>query len=95
MDQEQGGARWNGSEDAAEAREHVRSVRENRDALEASWRELQARYPDGNIPRPPTWGGYRVVPQVIEFWQGGPHRLHDRFRYTRGGDGWKIERLAP
>lgn len=71
------------------------AVLANRETLEASFRALQARYPDGNIPRPETWGGFRVIPQVIEFWQGGPHRLHDRFRYMRLADGWKVERLAP
>jgi pyridoxamine 5'-phosphate oxidase len=67
----------------------------SRDVLEARWQELAARYPDGNIPRPPNWGGYRVAPEIIEFWQGAPHRLHDRFRYTRTAGGWRIERLAP
>jgi pyridoxamine 5'-phosphate oxidase len=46
-------------------------------------------------PRPPHWGGYRVMPQSIEFWQGRADRLHDRLLYTRGGGGWRIERLAP
>ncbi len=61
--------------------------------------ELEARlealdFP-GEVPRPADWGGYAVTPQAIEFWQGRPDRLHDRLRYTRSGDGWEIDRLAP
>jgi pyridoxamine 5'-phosphate oxidase len=67
-----------------------------RAVLEEQMRQLQERYPDGNIPRPPNWGGYRLRPEVIEFWQGRPSRLHDRLRYTRIDDGhWRIERLSP
>jgi pyridoxamine 5'-phosphate oxidase len=58
--------------------------------------ELAAGHPDGDIPLPPFWGGYRLVPEVVELWQGRPNRLHDRLRYTRSADGrWRIERLAP
>ncbi len=63
--------------------------------LETRVKELDARYPH-HILRPPHWGGYRVVPDVIEFWQGRENRLHDRLRYTRAKENtWKIERLAP
>jgi len=50
---------------------------------------------DGQVPLPDFWGGYRLAHEVVEFWQGRPNRLHDRLRYRRAGDGWKIERLAP
>ncbi len=50
---------------------------------------------EGEVPRPPHWGGYAVTPTVVEFWSGRPSRLHDRLRYTRSGDGWEVERLAP
>ena len=68
----------------------------NRDALESLYVEVEGRHPDTPIPRPPHWGGYRVIPEAIEFWQGLANRLHDRLRYTRRPDGsWQIERLAP
>lgn len=67
----------------------------SRDALNAKLAEIRKRFADGIIPLPPFWGGYRVVPTSIEFWQGGPARLHDRFLYSRSDDGWKIERLSP
>ncbi|HSP42353.1 MAG TPA: pyridoxamine 5'-phosphate oxidase [Luteolibacter sp.] len=57
--------------------------------------EIRDKFQHGEIPLPSFWGGYRVVPESIEFWQGGPARLHDRFLYQRQDDGWNIERLSP
>ncbi len=67
----------------------------NRETLEARLAEVKARFGNGQVPLPPFWGGFRVVPSTIEFWQGGAHRLHDRFEYTATPEGWKIERLCP
>jgi pyridoxamine 5'-phosphate oxidase len=66
-----------------------------RDELERRLEALAERYRDGNVPLPPFWGGYRVHPEVIEFWQNRPNRLHDRLRYRRAPGGWTIERLSP
>lgn len=63
--------------------------------LERQLEEIEARFPGGEIPPPPHWGGYAVQPVSVEFWQGRPSRLHDRFRYTREPEGWRIDRLAP
>jgi pyridoxamine 5'-phosphate oxidase len=67
----------------------------SRDELERKQHEFEAQFPDGRVPRPPHWGGYRVVPDVFEFWQGRPSRLHDRLRYRRVEGRWVIERLSP
>jgi pyridoxamine 5'-phosphate oxidase len=66
-----------------------------REVLERRLRELQEQFGDGEVPLPSFWGGYRVRPEVIEFWQNRSDRLHDRLRYRRVGEGWKIERLSP
>ncbi|CAM8660201.1 PdxH Pyridoxamine-phosphate oxidase [Acidimicrobiia bacterium] len=73
-------------------------VIDGRHVLEERLAETEARFGDGDIPRPPHWGGFRVLPQQIEFWQARPMRLHDRFRYTADPSvdgGWRIERLSP
>jgi pyridoxamine 5'-phosphate oxidase len=64
--------------------------------LEMKWEEAKRKFQEGRVPMPSFWGGFRVAPRDIEFWQGRGHRLHDRFLYTRLEEGnWKIERLAP
>lgn len=67
----------------------------SRTVLTEKLAEINARFHQDPIPLPPFWGGYRVVPQAIEFWQGGPARLHDRFRYARTGTTWQVDRLSP
>ena len=68
----------------------------DRATFEARFEEMRARFEGGDVPRPPHWGGFQIVPQEIEFWHDGEHRLHDRFRFTRDGKGgWDIQRLNP
>ena len=75
---------------------HQSSVIRDRNLLEQRMRELEARFPADDIPMPDYWGGYCLAPIEIEFWQGRPSRLHDRFRYARAENGpWTINRLAP
>jgi pyridoxamine 5'-phosphate oxidase len=69
-------------------------VVKDRAVLEAAWAEYDERYP-GEVPAPPHWGGYRVVPERVEFWQGRSSRLHDRLRSRHTGEEWVVERLAP
>jgi pyridoxamine 5'-phosphate oxidase len=83
-----------GSQLGAWASEQSRPVRD-RGALERRQRELEDEYEGREVPRPPFWGGYRVEPETMEFWQGRENRLHDRLRYRRSRGGWEIERLQP
>jgi pyridoxamine 5'-phosphate oxidase len=72
------------------------SIIPSRKFLEMKFEEMKAKFATGEIPLPDYWGGYRVVPKTIEFWQGSANRLHDRFQYSRlEDDAWKIERLSP
>jgi pyridoxamine 5'-phosphate oxidase len=70
-------------------------VVESREWLEHQVADLAGRHPGDDVPLPPFWGGYCVVPETIELWEHRDDRLHDRVRYTREGDGWRMERLAP
>ncbi len=67
----------------------------DRGDLDMRLAEIEERFGDGEVTRPPHWGGYLVRHEVVEFWQGQVGRLHDRFQYRRDGDGWTIERLGP
>jgi pyridoxamine 5'-phosphate oxidase len=71
------------------------SILPNRAALEEGLKAVEKKYAGQPVPMPPYWGGYRVTPELVEFWQGRRSRLHDRLRYRRQPDGWSIERLAP
>lgn len=89
------GSRPRGAQLGAWASDQSRPVA-SRSALAASYARAQERFgDDGPVPVPPEWGGYRVGPQVVEFWQGRPSRMHDRLVYRRAGGGWTTERLAP
>jgi pyridoxamine 5'-phosphate oxidase len=88
-------SRPRGSQLGAWVSEQSQSI-ESRCALELRLRELEREYEGREIPRPPFWGGYRIEPEVIEFWQGRENRLHDRLQYRRPEDGgWERERLQP
>jgi pyridoxamine 5'-phosphate oxidase len=71
------------------------SVITGRSVLEESMKALEQKYAGQEVPLPPHWGGWRLSPASVEFWQGRRSRLHDRLRYRRSNDGWTIERLAP
>ncbi|MBK5227039.1 MAG: pyridoxamine 5'-phosphate oxidase [Actinobacteria bacterium] len=87
-------ARPRGHQIAAWASEQSRAI-EDRRVLEERVARFEREFEGREVPRPPHWGGFRVTPETIEFWEGRPDRLHDRLRFTREGDGWSIERLAP
>ena len=87
-------SRPRGSRLGAWASEQSRTV-EGREVLEDRIRDLEAEYSGREVPRPPFWGGYRVEPEVVEFWQGRENRLHDRIVYRREDGRWEIERLQP
>jgi pyridoxamine 5'-phosphate oxidase len=70
-------------------------VIESRAVLERAYADVEARFGTGEVPVPEHWGGYLLVPDAVEFWQGRPDRLHDRLRFRRRGDEWTVERLAP
>jgi pyridoxamine 5'-phosphate oxidase len=74
---------------------HQSQVIPSRKVLEEQVPQIERKYPGDDVPLPPYWGGFRVTPATIELWQGRESRLHDRIRYVRDGDGWRIERLSP
>lgn len=82
------------SQIAAWASQQSRPIK-SRELLVQQFEKMKARFAQGEVPLPDFWSGYRVKPQSIEFWQGGAHRLHDRFVYTNTDSGWNIERLMP
>jgi len=67
----------------------------SREVLDAAFTAFDVRFTGDDVPLPAHWGGYRLEPQTFEFWKGREHRLHDRFRYTRDGGAWQLERLWP
>jgi pyridoxamine 5'-phosphate oxidase len=72
------------------------TVIQSRAVLDEAWAETAARFPDtSSVPAPPHWGGFRVVPESVEFWQGRPSRMHDRLRYRLSDGEWRVERLGP
>ncbi len=67
----------------------------SRSILMEKFKEMKRKFSQGDVPLPSFWGGYRVVPATVEFWQGRANRLHDRFLYVREQEGWTVQRLAP
>ena len=74
---------------------HQSHVIAGRKVLEDRERQMQGRFPTEDVPLPPYWGGLRLAPETVEFWQGRESRLHDRLRYVRREGGWRVERLSP
>ena len=88
-------SRPRGHQIEARASEQSRVI-QDRASLEQRFKEVTEQFAEQEVPRPKNWGGYRVIPETVEFWQEGENRLHDRLRYRRGDTGnWIIERLAP
>ena len=88
-------SRPRGSQIAAWASDQSETVAD-RESLQQRWTEADHRFEGGDVPRPPWWGGYRIRPREIEFWQEGAHRMHDRLRYQAQPDGtWRVDRLYP
>ena len=83
-----------GSRLAAWASDQSRPIAD-RAALEVRFEAARRRFPDGDVPLPPHWGGFRIVPDSYEFWTGRPDRLHDRVLFTRNATGWRQQRLMP
>lgn len=83
-----------GAQIGAHASDQSRVV-ESRAVLESQFEEMAVSFGEGEIPRPETWGGWRLIPETVEFWQGQPNRFHDRIRYTIKDGTWSKERLAP
>ncbi len=88
------GSRPRGAQIGAVASRQSRSI-EDRDALEARIADVEQSFDGRDVERPEQWGGYRIVLDALEFWQGRADRVHDRLRFTRAGDGWSRERLQP
>lgn len=84
-----------GSQLGAAASDQSQPIPNHRSYLEARLEALKQKYPEGRVPKPLNWGGFRLIPETYEFWQGRLNRLHDRFIYTKNGTNWDITRLSP